>query len=78
MPLISRRAALAGAAVLAAPALSVRAQAAPIRIGFPTPLTDAFGAEAQFNEGGGLDVRRSCWCATTGSTPARPRPAHWS
>lgn len=69
MPVLSRRAALAGAAVLAAPALSVRAQTAPIRIGFPTPLTGAFGAEAQdqvraaqlavaqFNEGGGLDGR---------------------
>ncbi len=69
MPVISRRAALAGAAVLAAPMLSVRAQTAPIRIGFPTPLTGAFGAEAQdqvraaqlaiaqFNEGGGLDGR---------------------
>lgn len=64
---LTRRAALA--TVLAAPMLSVRAQAAPIRIGFPTPLTGAFGAEAQdqvraaqlavtqFNESGGLQGR---------------------
>jgi len=64
---LTRRAALA--TVLAAPMLSVRAQATPIRIGFPTPLTGAFGAEAQdqvraaqlavmqFNEGGGLQGR---------------------
>ena len=64
---ITRRAALA--TVLAAPMLSVRAQTAPIRIGFPTPLTGAFGAEAQdqvraaqlavmqFNESGGLQGR---------------------
>lgn len=66
---LTRRAALAGATVLATPMLSVRAQAAPIRIGFPTPLTGAFGAEAQdqvraaqlavaqFNEAGGLGGR---------------------
>ena len=64
---LTRRAALATA--LSAPMLSVRAQTAPIRIGFPTPLTGAFGAEAQdqvraaqlavmqFNEGGGLGGR---------------------
>ena len=67
--ILTRRAALAGATVLAAPMLSVRAQTAPIRIGFPTPLTGAFGAEAQdqvraaelavaqFNEAGGLAGR---------------------
>lgn len=66
---LTRRAALAGAAVLAAPMLSVRAQAAPIRIGFPVPLTGPFGAEAQdqvraaqlavaqWNEAGGLGGR---------------------
>ena len=70
---ITRRAAVAGfagglAGALAAPA-ALRAQAAPIRIGFPTPLTGAFGAEAQdqvraaqlavaqFNERGGLGGR---------------------
>jgi len=64
---LTRRAALATA--LAMPALSVRAQTAPIRIGFPTPLTGAFGAEAQdqvraaelavaqFNAAGGLGGR---------------------
>lgn len=64
---LTRRAALATA--LALPALSVRAQTAPIRIGFPTPLTGAFGAEAQdqvraaelavaqFNASGGLGGR---------------------
>ncbi len=64
---LTRRAALATA--LAMPALSVRAQTAPIRIGFPTPLTGAFGAEAQdqvraaelavaqFNASGGLGGR---------------------
>ena len=64
---LTRRAALA--TVLAAPMLSVRAQTTPIRIGFPTPLTGAFGAEAQdqvraaqlaimqFNESGGLQGR---------------------
>ena len=64
---LTRRAALATA--LSLPALSVRAQTAPIRIGFPTPLTGAFGAEAQdqvraaelavaqFNASGGLAGR---------------------
>ena len=64
---LTRRAALATA--LALPSLSVRAQTAPIRIGFPTPLTGAFGAEAQdqvraaelavaqFNASGGLAGR---------------------
>ncbi len=67
--MITRRTALAtAAATLATPAI-VRAQATPIRIGFPVPLTGAFGAEAQdqvraaqlavalFNEKGGLDGR---------------------
>ncbi len=65
---ITRRAALVGTA-LAAPMLSLRAQTTPIRIGFPTPLTGAFGAEAQdqvraaqlailiFNEKDGLNGR---------------------
>lgn len=65
---ITRRAALA--ASLAAPAIA-SAQPAMIRIGFPTPLTGPFGAEAQdqvraaevaiaeFNEGGGLNGRRA-------------------
>ncbi len=65
---ITRRMAIAGAA-LATPMLSLRAQTAPIRIGFPTPLTGAFGAEAQdqvraaqlaillFNEKDGLNGR---------------------
>lgn len=69
MTLLSRRAALAGTVALAAPMLSLRAQTAPIRIGFPTPLTGPYGAEAQdqvraaqlavaqFNESGGLDGR---------------------
>ena len=60
----------AGAASLAMPAL-VTAQPALIRIGFPTPLTGPFGAEAQdqvraaevaiaeFNEAGGLNGRRA-------------------
>ena len=66
---ITRRAALA--TVLAMPMLSVRAQTGPIRIGFPVPLTGAFGAEAQdqvraaelavaqFNASGGLAGRNS-------------------
>jgi branched-chain amino acid transport system substrate-binding protein len=49
----------------------VRAQGAPIKIGFPTPLTGAFSAEAQdqvraaelavkeFNDGGGFNGRRA-------------------
>lgn len=62
---ITRRATLAAPlAALAAPAV-LRAQTGPIRIGFPVPLTGAFGAEAQdqvraaqlavaqFNERGG-------------------------
>jgi len=65
---ITRRAALVGTA-LAAPMLSLRAQTTPIRIGFPAPLTGAFGAEAQdqvraaqlaillFNEKDGLNGR---------------------
>ena len=66
---ITRRAALA--TVLAMPMLSVRAQTGPIRIGFPVPLTGAFGAEAQdqvraaelavaqFNASGGLAGRNA-------------------
>ncbi len=67
--MLTRRTALATtAASLTLPAI-VRAQPAPIRIGFPTPLTGAFGAEAQdqvraaqlaialFNEKGGLQGR---------------------
>ena len=66
---ITRRAALA--TVLAMPMLSVRAQTGPIRIGFPVPLTGAFGAEAQdqvraaelavaqFNTSGGLAGRNA-------------------
>ncbi|MCY7319006.1 MAG: ABC transporter substrate-binding protein [Ramlibacter sp.] len=62
----------AGAALSSAPfAINiVRAQGAPIRIGFPTPLTGAFSAEAQdqvraaeiavkdFNEAGGFNGRK--------------------
>ena len=70
---IGRRAVLGGGlAALAAPALLVRAARAadePIRIGFPTPLTGPYGAEAkdqvrcaqiaidQFNAAGGLNGR---------------------
>lgn len=47
---VSRRAVLAGmgagVGLLAAPSI-LRAQAEPIRIGFPTPLTGPFGAEAK-------------------------------
>ncbi len=47
---VSRRAVLAGigagTVLLAKPAI-VRAQAEPVRIGFPTPLTGPFGAEAK-------------------------------
>jgi len=69
MPTTTRRAALAGAAAAVAVPRILRAQPAPIRIGFPTPLTGAFGAEAQdqvraaqlavalFNERGGLKGR---------------------
>lgn len=67
-----RRTLLAAAAALPLPAL-VRAQGTegPIRIGFPTPLTGPFGAEAQdqvraaevavaeFNESGGFGGRRA-------------------
>ena len=74
---ISRRKALkvaVGGAALASMPLRVnllRAQEAPIRIGFPTPLTGPYGAEAQnqvraaevaiaeFNEGGGLNGRKA-------------------
>ena len=66
--MINRRTALAGLAALAAPRVA-RAQTTPIRIGFPTPLTGPYGAEAQdqvraaqlaivqFNEKGGLQGR---------------------
>ena len=62
----------AGTALASAPfAINiVRAQGAPIKIGFPTPLTGAFSAEAQdqvraaelavkeFNDGGGFNGRK--------------------
>ena len=69
-----RRAIVAGAAAVAtAPALFnvARAQQPPIRIGFPTPLTGAFSAEAQdqvktaelavkeFNDAGGFAGRKA-------------------
>ncbi len=73
-PGIARRTVLGGAAAagltLARPAI-LRAQARPIRIGFPAPLTGPYGAEAQdqvrcaqlaiaeFNEAGGLDGRHA-------------------
>jgi branched-chain amino acid transport system substrate-binding protein len=64
---------LAGAAASLTPALFniARAQNAPIKIGFPVPLTGAFSAEAQdqvraaeiaikdFNESGGFDGRKA-------------------
>src|ERR1700710_2887020 len=68
-----RRAIVAGGAALAAaPALFniARAQQPPIRIGFPTPLTGAFSAEAQdqvkaaelavgeFNDAGGVNGQK--------------------
>ncbi len=65
---ITRRMAVVGTA-LATPMLSLRAQTAPIRIGFSAPLTSAFAAEAQdqvraaqlaillFNEKDGLNGR---------------------
>ena len=67
---LTRRAALGAAAVLAAPGI-LRAQAAPIRIGFPVPLTGPYGTEAsdqvrcaqiaiaEWNEAGGLDGRKA-------------------
>ena len=63
-----------------------RAQnSAPIKIGFPTPLTGAFSAEAQDQKRAAeLAVKASmaawlnCWCATTSSTPAKRPPARWS
>ena len=67
-PPITRRLLLGAAAVLATPAI-LRAQPAPIRIGFPVPLTGPYGTEAadqvrcaniaiaEFNEAGGLDGR---------------------
>ena len=72
---ITRRTALgAGAVTLAAPAFlrnAAWAEDAPIRIGFPTPLTGPYGAEAkdqvrcaeiavaQFNAAGGLKGRKA-------------------
>ncbi len=72
---LTRRVALRGGALsLAAPAILSRAawaQDAPIRIGFPTPLTGPYGAEAkdqvrcaeiavaQFNASGGLKGRKA-------------------
>lgn len=75
-----RRLLLNGTALAASPFLFniARAQAAPIKIGFPVPLTGAFSAEAQdqvraaeiavkdFNAAGGFAGRMAnCWCATT-------------
>jgi branched-chain amino acid transport system substrate-binding protein len=68
----TRRVLLTGATglLLATPAI-VRAQSAPIRIGFPVPLTGPYGTEAadqvrcaqlavaEFNEAGGLDGRHA-------------------
>ena len=62
-----------GAAIAVAPALlnMARAQGAPIKIGFPVPLTGAYSAEAQdqvrcaeiaikeFNDSGGLNGRKA-------------------
>src|SRR6476661_7572905 len=68
----TRRKLILGAAAAAASPLWIniaRAQAGPIKIGFPTPLTGPFGTEAQdqvrcaeiaikeFNESGGLNGR---------------------
>ncbi|MDB5633346.1 MAG: transporter substrate-binding protein [Tardiphaga sp.] len=76
-PELSRRrllqAGAAGAALTASPfAVNiVRAQGAPIKVGFPVPLTGPYGTEAQdqvraaevaiaeFNEGGGLNGRKA-------------------
>ena len=66
-----RRILIAGGVVAASPTLAgiARAQAAPIKVGFPTPLTGAFSAEAQdqvraaeiaikeFNDAGGFNGR---------------------
>jgi branched-chain amino acid transport system substrate-binding protein len=71
MTTLNRRSFLAGTATLALPAFisDLKAQTAPIKIGFPTPLTGPFGAEAQdqvrgaqlavqeFNRAGGLGGR---------------------
>lgn len=63
--------AAAGTAIAAFPFVHVRAQQAPIRIGFPVPLTGPFGAEAkeqersaqlavrEFNETGGWNGRQA-------------------
>jgi branched-chain amino acid transport system substrate-binding protein len=64
---------VAGAVAAVAPSLAstARAQVAPIKIGFPVPLTGAFSAEAQdqvraaeiaiaeFNQGGGFNGRKA-------------------
>ncbi len=67
-PTIRRRTLLGATALLATPAI-LRAQTAPIRIGFPVPLTGPYGTEAtdqvrcaqiavaEFNEQGGLNGR---------------------
>lgn len=67
-PTVTRRVLLGASAILAAPAI-LRAQTAPIRIGFPVPLTGPYGTEAtdqvrcaqiaitEFNDGGGLGGR---------------------
>ncbi|MBC7716145.1 MAG: ABC transporter substrate-binding protein, partial [Pseudorhodobacter sp.] len=68
-----RRILTAGGAVAASPFLFniVKAQGAPIKIGFPVPLTGAFSAEAQdqvraaeiavkdFNDAGGFSGRKA-------------------
>lgn len=68
---LTRRSLMLGAAALSAPLFirELKAQETPIKIGFPTPLTGPFGAEAQdqargaqlavqeFNRNGGLSGR---------------------
>lgn len=67
-PIVTRRVLLGTGAALAAPGI-LRAQNAPIRVGFPVPLTGPYGTEAtdqvrcaqiaiaEFNEAGGLNGR---------------------
>ena len=88
-----RRMLATGTAVAASPFLFhiARAQGAPIKIGFPVPLTGAFSAEAQdqvraarsrsrisTTPAGSAAARPNCWCATTSSTPAKRQRARWS
>ena len=61
---ITRRVLLGTAAVLAAPAI-LRAQPAPIRIGFPVPLTGPYGAEAA-----GPGAVRAAWPSPSSTRPA--------